>query len=77
MIVKYSLGLDVSSKDIKACLTTIDHQQHVKVKSSKTILNSKKGMDELLTWIKKWYSDSEIPFSVCMEATGVYHENCA
>jgi transposase len=77
MIVKYSLGLDVSSKDIKACLATIDHEQHVKVKSSKTIANTQKGMHELLAWIKKWYSQSEAPLSVCMEATGVYHENCA
>jgi transposase len=77
MIVKYSLGLDVSSKDIKACLATIDNEQHVKVKSSKTIANTKKGMNELLAWIKKWYSDLGIPLSVCMEATGVYHENCA
>lgn len=77
MIVKYSLGLDVSSKDIKACLATIDHEQYVKVKSSKTIANTQKGMHELLAWIKKWYSQSEAPLSVCMEATGVYHENCA
>ena len=77
MIVKYSLGLDVSSKDIKACLATIDNEQRVKVKSSKTITNTQKGMHELLAWIEKWYSDLEIPLSVCMEATGVYHENCA
>ena len=42
MLVKYSLGLDVSSKDIKACLVSIDKEQSVKVKSSKTILNTKR-----------------------------------
>ena len=77
MIVKYSIGLDVSSKDIKACLVSIDKEQCVKVKSSKTILNTKKGMNELHEWLNKWCSAVEVPTSVCMEATGVYHETCA
>jgi transposase len=77
MILKYSVGLDVSSKDLKACISTIDNTQAVKVKSSLTILNTKKGFEELIKWIKKWYVEVDKPISICMEATGIYHENCA
>lgn len=77
MILKHSLGLDISGKDIKACMVVIDHQQHVKVKSSKTVLNTKNGLKELHSWILKWHDNTVAPLSVCMEATGVYHENCA
>ncbi|MCU0824849.1 MAG: IS110 family transposase [Leptospira sp.] len=77
MIIKYSLGLDVSSKDIKACLVSLDIELRIRTVSSKTISNSKKGFIELQTWIKKWYSEVNVSISVCMEATGVYHENCA
>ncbi len=77
MILKYSLGLDISGKDIKACMVVIDNQQHVKVKSSKTVLNTQNGLKELHSWIQKWHDETVAPLSVCMEATGVYHENCA
>jgi transposase len=77
MIVKYSVGLDVSSKDIKACISTIDNVQAVKVKSSTSILNTKNGFEALLNWIKKWYVQVDLPICICMEATGIYHENCA
>lgn len=77
MVVKYSVGLDVSSKDIKACISTIDMQQVVKVKSSTTILNTKKGFEDLVKWINKWHVDNNVQLCICLEATGVYHENCA
>jgi transposase len=77
MIAKYSVGLDVSSKDIKCCISTIDNVQAVKVKSSLTIVNSKKGFEELVIWVKKWHIEVDKPISICMEATGIYHENCA
>ena len=77
MIIKYSLGLDISSKDIKACICVIDDQQHVKVKSTRTFSNHKKGLDEMDQWINRWYCQDTVSLTVCMEATGVYHENCA
>lgn len=77
MILKYSVGLDVSSKDLKAKLCTIDEQQAVKVKSSGTFLNTKNGFAKLQLWISKHHKEQDRPLSICMEATGIYHEQCA
>ncbi|MDX9907107.1 MAG: IS110 family transposase [Bacteroidales bacterium] len=77
MILKYSIGLDVSSKKIDASICTIYQDQSVKYKSSCTISNSNAGFKKLSQWIDKWTKDSSVPVVVCMEATGVYHENCA
>jgi transposase len=76
MNLKYSVGLDVSSKKINACISSIDEKQKVLVKSSTVIANTKKGFNALQTWIIK-HRKEDIPLVVCMEATGIYHENCA
>jgi transposase len=77
MILKYSLGLDISKQDFKACLSTIDDEQRVKVKATRTFLNTKVGLGELVKWFSKHLSQPEVRFVICMEATGVYHENCS
>lgn len=77
MILKYSVGLDVSSKDLKASLCTIDEQQAIKVKSSGTFLNTKDGFAKLQQWISKHHKEQGRPLCICMEATGIYHEQCA
>jgi transposase len=74
MILKISVGLDISSKKVDACISTIDQTQTVKVKSSCSIVNSKAGFSNLVQWIKKWTSKETVPVSICLEATGVYHE---
>jgi transposase len=76
MNLKYSVGLDVSSKKIDACMSIIDEKQKVVVKSSTQIANTKKGFENLEQWILK-HKKEEIPVVICMEATGIYHENCA
>lgn len=76
MNLKYSIGLDVSSKKINACMSIIDEKQKVAVKSSCVIANTLKGFESLKDWISKCQKE-EIPVVVCMEATGIYHENCA
>ena len=77
MIIKYSVGLDVSSKDIKFCITSIDCSQEIKVLSRLTILNTKTGFLQAVAWMNQWHKEKKIPLVLCMEATGVYHENCA
>ncbi len=42
-----------------------------------TILNTKSGISQAVVWMNKWQKEKKIPLVVCMEATGVYHENCA
>lgn len=76
MNLKYSVGLDVSSKKINACFSVIDEKQKVTVKSSTVICNTLKGFDTLNEWVLK-HKKEPIPVVICMEATGIYHENCA
>jgi transposase len=76
MNLKYSVGLDVSSKKIDVCISVIDSLQKVTVKSSTQISNTKKGFKTLELWIAK-HKKEEISLFICMEATGIYHENCA
>jgi len=76
MNLKYSVGLDVSSKKINGCISSIDEKQKVVVKSSMVISNTLKGFSALEDWILK-HKKEAIPVVVCMEATGIYHENCA
>ena len=77
MNVKYSVGLDVASKKIDICMSIIDSNQNVKVVSSKSFLNTISGFKDMELWIAKNYKEKDVPLVLCMEATGVYHENCA
>lgn len=76
-MLKYSVGLDVSSKSIHGCLSTIDHGQKVTVKTTQTFSNSKAGFNSMNSWIRKNWKEPSIPLVICMEATGNYHESCA
>jgi len=76
-MLKYSVGLDVSSADIHACFSVIDSQQKVKVISSKVINNNSKGFEILTAWIEKSRKLKMLPLVIGMEATGIYHEECA
>ncbi|NJM93855.1 MAG: IS110 family transposase [Cytophagales bacterium] len=76
METKYCLGLDLSKKDFKACMVVTDHEQDIKVKASRTFPNTTSGFGQLWEWAGKNRKE-EIPFSIVMEATGVYHENIA
>ena len=77
MLLKYALGLDISSKKINGCLSVIDNQQVVKVKASKVIGNDVTGFKDLLLWLKKHIKEANIPLVINMEATGIYYESCA
>ena len=77
MNLKYSVGLDIASKKIDICMSVIDVNQKVTVVSSKSFLNTLKGFKEMDSWIVNKHKEKGIPLVLCMEATGVYHENCA
>ena len=76
-MLKYSVGLDISSKKIDCCISVIDINQKVTVKSSTVISNDLKGFKTLDNWIIKHHKEKVIPLVICMEATGVYYESCA
>jgi len=73
-MIKYTIGLDVASKDLKACFGSIDIHQKFKVHSTRTFANSKADLPKFINWIDKLRKEKEIPLRICMEATGVYHE---
>jgi len=76
-MLKYSLGIDISKKDIHACLSVIDVKQQVKVKASSKFSNRAQGFKEMLLWITRHKKETAIPLVISMEATGVYYESCA
>ena len=76
-MLKYSVGLDVSSKKIDGCFSVIDTMQKVTIKSTIAIANNRNGFKMLEEWIKKHHKESTVPLVICMEATGVYYESCA
>jgi transposase len=76
-MVKYAVGLDVSSQKINACMVSIDAIQQFKVVATTVIQNNLKGFSTLDAWVKKHQKQKEISLSFCIEATGIYHENCA
>jgi transposase len=76
-MVKYSLGIDVSKASFHVCLSTIDSVQRVKVQRSGTFSNNQSGFDRLTLWCMKERKDATLPFTVTMEATGVYYERLA
>ena len=76
-MIKYALGIDVSMKSFNVCLSSIDVLQQVKVKSSSSFANNSKGFKSLHQWIEKHYKQKDVPLIISLEATGVYHEQCA
>jgi transposase len=76
-MIKYSLGIDISSMENHACISSIDLNQTVKVIATSKFANSAAGFKALISWIEKYWKEKNIPFVVIMEATGVYYEECA
>ena len=71
-MLKYCVGLDVSSKDFYACLSLIDHLQKVTVKCSSKFPNNLNGFNNIDAWLMKHHRQKGVPLVVAMEATGVY-----
>jgi len=75
-ILKYSVGIDLAKASFKACLTTIDENLIVKVKSTSTFSNSIEGFSMMIKWVAKNRKDDR-PLFFLMEATGIYYEQLA
>lgn len=74
--LKYSVGIDMSKNDFKACISIINEQQNVTVKSTSTFNNTAKGFEQLLQWVSK-HRKEDLGLHFLLEATGVYHEPLA
>jgi transposase len=75
-IVKQVLGIDVAQKELVVCLARLNEDLSVDYVARRVFVNTRKGFDELTTWVKK-HSDSSTAVQYVMEATGVYHEAIA
>ena len=71
--LKYALGIDVSKDENQLCLSLLDDKQHVKIKASRKFANTAKGFEQTQEWLKK-HLKLDLPLSIVLEATGVYHE---
>jgi len=76
-ILKYSVGIDVSSEELVAGFGLISIDLLSKVGKPRKFTNTTKGFKSLDTWIQKQRKIKEVKLAVVMEATGVYHENIA
>jgi transposase len=76
-MLKYCVGLDISSKHFHACLSAIDQLQKVTVKCSAKFSNNPAGFNDFEAWLFKHHKQKDIALVVVMEATGVYYENIA
>jgi len=75
-IVKQVLGIDVAQKELVVCLGRMYDDWTPELYSYGTFVNSKKGFDAMVKWVKKLTVENT-PVRYAMEATGVYHEALA
>lgn len=73
MHTKYSVGVDMSKKNYKACVVALNDNQEIKVKASRTFPNTLHGFEHFKGWYSKHLKE-DIPVVFVMEATGSYHE---
>lgn len=73
MNLKYSVGIDISKKDFKACFLILEKDQSTKIKASRTFENTDKGFGLFMGWYEKLQKES-LPTVFVIEATSVYHE---
>ncbi|MFN8310465.1 MAG: IS110 family transposase [Chitinophagales bacterium] len=76
-MLKYAVGIDIGSKECRACMSAIDATQRVKVVASTKFNNTLAGFQFLESWISKHHKQKDVGLTIGMEATGVYYENCA
>lgn len=73
-VVKQSLGIDTSKDKLDVCMSSIDENQAPRIQGTRTFFNTPNGWKLLVEWVSRFRKDLSVPFSVVIEATGVYHE---
>jgi transposase len=74
---KQCLGLDVSKDKLDACFSKLCSDQSVKIQGTRVFSNTSQGWKAIVSWVKRFIKNPDIPFVVVLEATGVYHEGVA
>lgn len=75
-ILKQSVGIDVSQKELVVCLGKMDAEFNPELYAFKVFKNTEHGHQSLLTWVKAHTLES-VSLRFVMEATGIYHESFA
>jgi transposase len=72
-------GIDTSKKDFYACFGGSRLDGSFVVKGSRKFDNNSSGIKQFIEWLNKKLAkhntDSDLPFQIIMEPTGVYHED--
>lgn len=76
IILKQCLGIDVSKSSLSLSLGYLTNDLSKKFESHEDVSNDLSGFKILHKWLKKSL-DSEVNFTIVMEATGVYHQHAA
>jgi transposase len=76
-MLKYSVGLDMGKESFHACFSELNELQQVRVKRSGKFSNNPVGFEKLIEWIASERLQADLAMIIIMEATGVYHEQCA
>ena len=75
-LLRQNLGVDVSKDSLQVVFSTINTEQHVKVKASRSFANTLTGFKHLQQWMQtKRIAGMEV--SILLEATGIYYEQVA
>lgn len=75
-ILKQCLGVDVSKSGLSLCLGRLSDDLTKSFESHKDVSNDIGGYKLLVKWLKLRV-DTNVPFIIVMEATGVYHQHMA
>ena len=72
-IKRQCIGIDMSKDDFAVCFSVCDESQEIKHLASAKFPSNQKGFKQFNSWTSKWMK-KDIPLSMVIEATGVYHE---
>ena len=70
------LGIDTSKLTLDLCFSQKKESREVIIKGTRKVNNSKSGFSSIVSYIER-FRVADVPFSVVLEYTGVYHEKLA
>jgi len=76
VIVKQSLGLDVSKDSVSVCFAQQEQTRKFRILGTRKFPCTTLGFKQLETWLGR-YRKPDVAFHLLMEATGVYYEPLA
>ena len=75
-LLRQNVGVDVSKDTLDVVFSTIDLQQHIRIKACRKFANTTAGFEQLHQWVES-KRDNTIELRILMEATGIYYEQLA